>query len=47
VAEEEQAEAWAQEDMCAMRWALLILIQRYYLEAISLLPAGDLKPNPA
>jgi hypothetical protein len=42
-----EEEAWAQVDMSAMRRSLLSLIHRYYLEAISRLPAADLRATLA
>ncbi|KAM0917283.1 hypothetical protein ACQ4PT_009688 [Festuca glaucescens] len=43
----EEDEAWAQADMRAMRRRLLSLIHRYYLVAISRLPAADLRATLA
>ncbi|CAM0883828.1 unnamed protein product [Alopecurus aequalis] len=43
MAGKEDDEAWAQADMRGMRRRLLSLIHRYYLEAISRLPAADLR----
>uniref|UniRef100_A0ACD5XB13 Uncharacterized protein n=1 Tax=Avena sativa TaxID=4498 RepID=A0ACD5XB13_AVESA len=47
MAGEEDGEAWAQADMSAMRRRLLSLIHRHYLEAISRLPAADLRATLA
>uniref|UniRef100_A0A453G1C8 Uncharacterized protein n=1 Tax=Aegilops tauschii subsp. strangulata TaxID=200361 RepID=A0A453G1C8_AEGTS len=41
--EEHGQRAWAQADTSAMRRALLTLIHRYYLDALSRLPAADLR----
>ncbi|CAM0883825.1 unnamed protein product [Alopecurus aequalis] len=43
MAGKEDDEAWAQADMRGMRRRLLSLIHRYYLQAISRLPAADLR----
>jgi hypothetical protein len=43
MAEEDQDEVWTHEDMGTMRLLLLTLIERCYLEAISRLPARDLR----
>ena len=47
MAGKEDDEAWAEADMRAIRRTLLSIIHRHYLEAISRLPAADLRATLA